>query len=119
MAKVGRPTKYRKEMCKKLVDFMAKGFSKEATAAHLDISKETLYDWGKNIPEFSDAIRKGELKSLLFWENIGMDGMTGQIPGFGPSIWVFNMKNRHKWRDQPEEDVTNKQTPVLIINQAK
>ena len=99
---MARPTKYRKEMCQELIDSMSEGFSKEATAAKLGISKDTLYRWDKEHPEFSDAIKEGEIKSQLFWEEIGMDGMRGKIQGFNATTWIFNMKNRHNWTDKKE-----------------
>jgi len=98
----GRPTKYKASMCQELIDFMAQGYSKEATAAHLGISKDTLYAWDKKHKEFSDAIKEGEQQSRLWWEKIGMGGMVGKVPGFNASTWIFNMKNRHGWTDKKE-----------------
>lgn len=102
----GRPTKYDPAMCQELIDFMAQGYSKEATAAKLGIAKDTLYAWDKKHTEFSDAIKEGEIKSLLFWEKTGMAGMLGKLPGFNSTAWIFNMKNRHKWADKQETKVT-------------
>ncbi len=31
-----------------------------------------------------------------------MAGMTGKVPGFNATIWIFNMKNRHGWADKTE-----------------
>lgn len=89
-------------MGQELIDFMAQGYSKEATAAHLGISKDTLYAWNNKHPEFSDAIKEGEQQSRLWWEKIGMGGMVGKVPGFNASTWIFNMKNRHGWTDKKE-----------------
>ena len=98
----GRPTKYKKEYCQQVVDFMAQGYSKEATAAHINIAKDTFYAWEKKHAEFSDAIKEGEQKSRLWWEKIGMGGMVGKVPGFNATTWIFNMKNRHGWVDKKE-----------------
>lgn len=99
---MGRPTKYKQEMCQQAIDFMAKGFSKHETAAELGITRETLYQWEKANDEFSYAIKEGENQSNLWWAKIGMAGMTGKISGFNAATWIFNMKNRHGWKDKIE-----------------
>ena len=111
---IGRPTKYKAEYCQKLVDFMAQGYSKEATAAHLDISKDTLYNWDKKHQAFSDAIREGEIKSRLFWEKTGMAGMLGKLPGFNATTWIFNMKNRHGWADKKDLTIAGDEDKPLV-----
>ena len=103
----GRPTKYKPEMCQKAIDFMTQGYSKEATAAHLDISEDSLYEYIKKHPEFSEAIKEGSLKSRLWWEKLGMGGAAGKLAGFNATAWIFNMKNRHNWKDKIETDITS------------
>lgn len=103
--KGGRPTKYKTEYCREVIDFMTFGYSKEAFCGRIGIAKDTLYKWDKKHKEFADAIKKGEAKSLLFWEKMGIEGATGNISGFNPSTWIFNMKNRFNWRDK--RDITS------------
>lgn len=107
MAKVGRPTKYQKKYCTMIIDFMAKGYSKEAFAGEIGVSKQRIYDWEKQFTEFRDAIRVAEAKSLLFWEEKGIKGV-GQGKDFNDRAWKFNMQNRHKWTDKQEVDHTTK-----------
>ena len=107
MAKIGRPTKYKKEMCQQAINFMSKGYSKDATCAHLKISVDTMYQWIKKNEEFSEAIKEGQLQSLMFWETLGTSGAMGKISGFNSASWIFNMKNRHGWRDKREGDNNN------------
>lgn len=100
----GRPSKYRKEYCELLVSHMEGGLSFESFAAEVGVIPDTLYEWVKKHPEFSDAKKRGWALSQLFWEKIGIAGATGRIRGFNAASWIFNMKNRFKWRDlQPEE----------------
>ena len=82
---------------------MSKGFSKDVVAAKLGISRDTLYEWAKTHDDFSDSIKRGEAKSLYFWEKIGMDGMLGKIKGFNATVWIFVMKNRFHYRDNPPQ----------------
>lgn len=108
----GRPTKYELGYCQKLIDHMAGGLSFESFAGEIGVHRDTLYEWEKVHPEFSDAKKIGTDASLLKWEKIGRDNIINSSessPGFGGSarsinsaVWIFNMKNRFKWRDKQE-----------------
>ena len=99
---MARPTKYKKEMCDKVVPFMAQGYSQKALAGHLEISEDTLYAWIKEHPEFSESVKDGSTQSAIWWEKVGMTGMVGKIAGFNATTWIFNMKNRHGWTDKTD-----------------
>lgn len=98
----GRPTKYTSNACKVALEYLGKGHSKEALAGALEVHRDTLYEWCKKYPEFSDTIKRGEAMSLLHWEEVGLDGMMGKIKGFNASIWIFTMKSRFGWSDNPQ-----------------
>ncbi len=96
---MARPTKYNPEYCTQVVKLMKKGHSKQFVAGKLGISRDTLYEWCRQYPEFSDTIKVGEMMSYAYWEEIGMKAMMGKIKGFRPSLWIFTMKARFGWRD--------------------
>lgn len=122
--KVGRPSSFRTEYCSALVEHMAKGFSFESFAATIGVHRDTLYAWAEEHEEFSDAKKKGQDRSLLFWENMGIAGAAGQLrrvsaeveqtapdgtvkrtkkfapAQFSAGAWAFAMKNRFRWRDR-------------------
>jgi hypothetical protein len=112
----GRPTKYKKEYCQMLIDKMSEGFSVEAFCGSISINKDTFYEWVKRYPEFSDAKRQGLVKSQMWWEEQAKKHMflPHQGGSFNSSVWIFNMKNRFGWRDQPKEEET-KQTHEVHI----
>ncbi|MBP6913432.1 MAG: hypothetical protein KBC00_02375 [Candidatus Levybacteria bacterium] len=97
----GRPSKYDIKFCDISQRFMGEGYSKEALAGKLGISRDTLYQWCKTYPEFSDAIKKGESASLYFWEKILHDSAIGKKPQANPTALIFIMKTRFHWRDKP------------------
>ena len=116
----GRPSKYKPEYCSKLVEHMAQGLSFESFAAVIKVNRDTLNEWAKVHDEFSVAKKEALDANLLFWEKHGIDGLystseydreTGNTisKSLNATVWIFNMKNRHKWRDkQPgEEDQIN------------
>ena len=115
----GRPTKYDPAFCEIVVECMSKGFSKEAVAGHLHIHKDTLYEWIKKYPNFSDAINIGVELSRLHWEGTAIDYKTfTQKSGkrIEATTWIFNMKNRFGWTDKKE--VLTEEKPQRNLNLA-
>ena len=113
--KAGRPTLYKPEYCERLIKCMSEGYSYTAFAAEIGVHRSILYDWEKLYPEWKEAKLMAEDKSLLFWEKQGIDGLynvteyeDGKIvssKSLNSTVWIFNMKNRHGWRDKsPEEN---------------
>jgi len=103
----GRPTSYKPEYCQMIIDTMGQGFSKIAFAGKIGVASSTIYEWEKNQPDFSNAVKLAEDANAQFWENMGIMGAMGAIEGFNATAWIFNMKNRHKWRDKQPEEVSN------------
>lgn len=59
--KVGRPSKYDKDYHpKKVVGYCLLGLTDEQIAGVFDIAVSTLYEWKKEYPEFSEAIKSGK-----------------------------------------------------------
>lgn len=101
MAKAGRPTKYKPEYCDQLVDHMTDGYSFESFAGKCEVNIDTLYHWCTIHPSFSEAKKIAVEKCRLFWERMGIEGL--RYKDFNATVWIFNMKNRFKWRDNYSE----------------
>lgn len=97
----GRPTKWKDEFCEMLVKHMSDGFSFASFGGVIDVSEETLHVWKKEKPEFSESYKTGRLKSMAFWEKLGVAQAIGQTKG-SSATWIFNMKNRFQWQDKME-----------------
>jgi hypothetical protein len=104
---VGRPTDYLPEFCEEVVNFMRLGYSREATAGHLEIDSDTLRAWEKKYPEFSRAIKQGVELSRKFWEATAINHITHTAKGtqLNSTAWIFNMKNRFNWTDKKEVEL--------------
>jgi transposase len=110
---MARPTKFKPEFCDQMVQAGKQGLSVEAFAGQIGVSKECIYHWTRTKPAFSDAKKRFETASQLFWETAGLAGMTGKIKNFNAAVWIFNMKNRFKWRDlvqMTDEDAPDNNT---------
>lgn len=111
--KIGRPSKYKPEYCEELIKHAAEGLSYESFAGKLQVNIDTLYEWEKVHPAFSEAKSAARKASLYFWEKVGVLGTTGKLKGFNATSWVFTMKCRHGWREPQQIDV-NIGNPIQI-----
>jgi transposase len=111
-SKTGRPSKYEPQYCQALIKHMTEGLSFESFAAVIKVNQDTLHEWVKVHLEFSEAKKEAFSQNLLFWEKVGIEGLWGsKESSFNATVWIFSMKNRHKWRDkQPDE------TDVIVNN---
>lgn len=110
----GRPTDYKDDYPRQLIEHMAQGFSYAAFAGRIGVAVATLYNWEKDNPAFLEAKSVGAASCQLFWESIGIAASKGLIEGFSASAWIFNMKNRFGWRDQKPDDIDNKSGPTTL-----
>lgn len=97
---MARPTKYKPEMCKVVIDLMQEGASQQEVLATLDISNDTFYRWKKENAEFSETIKRGIQLSQGWWERQGRVSLKDRE--FNYTGWYMNMKNRFKWADKQE-----------------
>lgn len=100
--KRGQPTKYKPEYCEMLIDHMEAGYSFPSFSAVINVNPDSLYEWAKVHPEFSDAKKRGYMKSLMVYERMGKLGINGKIKNFNVTAWIFSMKNKFGWRDRVE-----------------
>ena len=112
----GRPTKYKSEYCELLIQHMAEGMSYEAFAGHPDVavSKQTIYDWEKEHPDFLDAKKKGFQLCQYAWEQAGAIRAL-KDKDFSWVGWYMNMKNRFRWRDKVETSRDPESSPDKLI----
>lgn len=101
----GRPTKYRPEMCSTVVELMSQGASKLEVCGALGVfDQETLIEWEKKYPDFSEAIKTGVQQSEIWWQRKGRQNVDNKE--FNTALWYINMKNRFGWRDKKETTST-------------
>jgi len=109
---MGRPTKYKKEMCETVLELMKEGASQQEVLAVLDISNDTFYRWKKENEEFSETIKRGIQLSQAWWERKGRISLDDRQ--FNSTLWYMNMKNRFKWADKQE--VKNEGNITIVMD---
>ena len=112
--KVGRPTDYCPSFCEVVIEEMSKGYSKEASAGYIGVSKQTFYRWMEEHVEFRDAVHIGEVKSQRTWENKAVDFAVHTKDGkrLDSRIYALQMKNRFDWSDKKEIKVEEENKAV-------
>lgn len=90
----GRPTAYRLEFCEQIVALMAEGRSLDGCASLLGVHPDSLYEWQKRHPEFSEAVRAGRAAATTFWEDRLLDIAKGGSGNAQAIQWA--LRNRSK-----------------------
>lgn len=94
---VGRPTKYKPEYCEILVEHLSSGLFYQSFAGIVNVSIDTLYEWEKVHPAFSEAKKIGTAKAHLFWDRFGHDTLTSGNK-CDTAMYIHRMGNQFKWR---------------------
>lgn len=112
---MSRPSGYRAEFCEKLIEYFSVTPYREESpgslvpndfptfagfAAKIGVHRETLLEWSKLHPEFSDAYKRAK----DFQENyLAVNGTKGLI---NAAFGIFTAKNVLGWRDKRDTEVT-------------
>jgi hypothetical protein len=97
----GRPSAYRPEHCKDVVELGRAGKSVAQMCAHFDISRQTIDNWAAAHPEFLEALSRAKVHAQAWWEERGVSGMTADK--FNAAVWKKSMEARFR------EDYTERQ----------
>lgn len=88
----GRPSAYEPGHCQFVIDLGKAGKSVVQMACALEVHKDTLYEWAKVHPDFSDAFTRAKQHSQDWWETKAQIGL--ETPGFNASLWSRSMAAR-------------------------
>jgi len=99
----GRPSQYRPEYCERAIDFMKQGYSVTALAGHLEVSKDSVYDWINRYPDFCHAVSKGRAARVQALEA----KLLTTSQGVGVTAAIFALKNADpdEWQDRYQTEV--------------
>jgi hypothetical protein len=139
---MARPTKYKPEYAKQAEKLCKLGATDPELAKFFEVNESSIHKWKKDYPAFSKAIKSGKdladanVAERLYQRAMGFEHPSEEIKvvsdgsGLGSSIErvkvtkvyppdttaaIFWLKNRQKdkWRDKHEVDMTSK---VINVN---
>lgn len=85
---MGRKTKYQDTYPELLVEHMRNGDSYTSFASRVGVHIDTLYEWEKVHPEYTEAKKQATMHAQSFWEDIGKKmALDGNF-----NAWKFNIK---------------------------
>lgn len=95
VVKTGPKPKFEPRFCEDITEVAAAGGHIPAMMLKIGIkSKDTWYRWQREYPEFKEAVEFAEIISQAAHEEIGLKGMTGQIPNFNSTTYALIMNNK-------------------------
>ena len=98
--KVGRPTKYFPELGIWAEWLGSKGYSLKQICAIFGVSHETVYEWARQNPEFSESLARARELAQSWWETIGQAALFNK--NFNTFIWnkILSTRFRQDYTDR-------------------
>lgn len=129
---IGRPSKYTPETLEQAVKLCALGATNQQLAEFFQVNIDTIYEWKKEYPDFSDALKKAKddldekVERSLFQRATGyshpdvmvvdkqLEPVVKHYPP-DPTSMIFWLKNRQpqRWRDRTEQVVSGEMVNKL------
>lgn len=119
MKKMGRPTKYNPDFCSEVDLYLSETGNGtmhmpkiESFAIRLGVSKNTLYEWAKEHPDFQDALGR----IMLFQcERLVDDGIYGGKE-VNATIVKLMLQNNHGMKERTDTTTNDKDLPTPLLN---
>jgi hypothetical protein len=135
----GRPSKYKEEFAEQAYKLCLLGAKDSEIASFFDVDEATVNRWKIDYPEFCESLKAGKddadavIAQSLFhrakgyshpedkiFNNDGVEMVVPTIKHYPPdtTACIFWLKNRQKdkWRDKTETELTGKDGGALEIN---
>lgn len=115
MAKIGAPTLYRKEMDEEAYKLcLLFGATDAQLAANFDVIEETIIEWRKRYPSFSESIKRGKtVADAEVAESLYKQATAGGKVD-ACSLWLRNRQPKH-WRDKQDIEMTVSKSPFELF----
>lgn len=141
--KMGRPSKYAKTIVLKILEMASRGCAEQTICAKMKINVDTLHEWKKVHPDFSEALKAAKeisddevvetlrskalgytRKSVKFWYDADLKQVVKEVYDeyYPPdtTALIFWLKNRQpdRWRERKEitgKDGEALNSPQIIV----
>lgn len=107
-SKTGRPTKYRPEMCDLVIEAGREGCAVAEMASRCDVCIDTIYEWAKVHPEFSDALTRAQNEAEAWWARHVRAGLGKPPAEFqGPAnLKYMGIRFTERWADRSKVELS-------------
>lgn len=116
---IGRPSKYREAYCTEVINTMATGLSLTAFAGQIGVSRDTVNEWQRVHPAFSDAVKVAKAKRTMALEQ----QMLAMENGPAVTARIFALKNAdpEEWREKQhvEHSASDDLAALIAARRAK
>jgi hypothetical protein len=120
----GRPSDYRPEYDKKIIEVMQEGASLVEFCAEIGVCRDTPYEWAEKHESFSYAFTRARLLCQAWWEKQGRENlsdtfMDGSGKKFNDRLWNKNVSCRFRddWTDnKPDEEKSDRTLTIRFEN---
>jgi len=113
VSKKGRPCLYLDEYCDKVINLSKAGYLMQEIASSLGVDRTTLYNWGRDFPEFEWALCRAAENSFSNITRVGKENLTTENFNQRTYELLFNsaqnacsrraLKTRMKEYDDPSD----------------
>lgn len=79
-----------------------------------EVARETLYEWAKHHPEFSNALRKGRQFCEAWWMDWGKNAMINRNAASSLGYYVWMTKNLFAWNPDNAADSSERPAPSVV-----
>jgi hypothetical protein len=115
----GRPADYDPKYCDLVIELGRQGKSKAQMAATIGTTRQTMWSWAQQYPEFLDAMNHAEELCQQWWENLGQAYLvnTKDGPTLNTGLWSRSMAARFPkdYTDRTKHEVTGKdEGPIQV-----
>lgn len=97
---MARPSEYKPQYCEEVLEWMRQGYSVSGFAGKVSVSRQTVYNWADQHPEFLDALNDAKALSAAWWEDRARAVAMGEEGN--AAVTIFGLKNRVAldWRER-------------------
>lgn len=103
--RMGRPSKYPKDACKRIIEYGKLGMCMAEMASEFEVTRETIYEWARVHPDFSDSLSCAQELSEGYWAKQVRDGLKMPPSEFQGAANLKYMAQRFKgWSEKAHVD---------------
>lgn len=111
---IGRPTKKTEQRVEALLQSLRAGASRQRAAALAGIHRDTLYEWMKQDPAFSDAIEKAEaFAESRFLARVATAAENEK--SWQAAAWILERRFPNEWRRREGVEVSGTEGKAIEV----